>query len=48
MNHKRLLPQIAGLTLIWVLLVACGTPYTWPDGQVKDSPGAQVINYPVD
>ena len=26
MNHKRLLPQIAGLTLIWVLLAACSTP----------------------
>ncbi len=26
MNHKRLLTQIAGLTLICVLLVACGAP----------------------
>ncbi|MGB6896383.1 MAG: hypothetical protein WBF37_10640, partial [Dehalococcoidia bacterium] len=26
MNHKRLLPQMTGLTLVLVFLVACGTP----------------------
>ena len=26
MNHKRLLPQMIGLTLVVLLLVACGTP----------------------
>ena len=30
MNHKRLLPQMTGLTLVLVLLGACGTPQPTP------------------
>jgi len=30
MNHKRLLPQMTGLTLVLLFLVACGTPQPTP------------------